>query len=105
MYSESIGYISILSILFFGLIHGANDIHLILKSQSKISGYLKTTFYYILVILAATFGFYSFPGFSLLFFVLFSCYHFGDFEFYIDDSLDYIEEIDRALKEGDNPIK
>ena len=28
-----------------------------------------------------------------------------DFEFYIDDSLDYIEEIDRALKEGDNPIK
>ena len=78
MYSESIGYISILSILFFGLIHGANDIHLILKSQSKISGYLKTTFYYILIILVATLGFYSFPGFSLLFFVLFSCYHFGE---------------------------
>ena len=28
-----------------------------------------------------------------------------EFEFYIDDSLDYIDEIDRALKEGDNPIK
>ena len=28
-----------------------------------------------------------------------------DFEFYIDDSLDYIDEIDKALKEGDNPIK
>lgn len=78
MYGESIGYISILSILFFGIIHGANDIHLILKSQSKNSGYLKTTFFYILVILAATIGFYSFPAISLLFFVLFSCYHFGE---------------------------
>ena len=28
-----------------------------------------------------------------------------DFEFYIDDSLDYIDEIDKALKEEDNPIK
>ena len=48
MYSESIGYISVLSILFFGIIHGANDIHLILKRQSKNSGYVKVTFYYIL---------------------------------------------------------
>ena len=78
MYSESIGYISILSILFFGIIHGANDIHLILKRQPKNSGYIKLTFYYILVILAATLSFYSFPGISLLFFVLFSCYHFGE---------------------------
>ncbi|MEC8175599.1 MAG: Brp/Blh family beta-carotene 15,15'-dioxygenase [Bacteroidota bacterium] len=78
MYRESINYISILSILFFGIIHGANDIHLILKSQSKNSGYLKTTFYYILIILAATLGFYSFPAISLLFFVVFSCYHFGE---------------------------
>ena len=78
MYSESIGYISVLSILFFGIIHGANDIHLILKRQSKNSGYVKVTFYYILVILLATLGFYSFPGISLLFFVLFSCYHFGE---------------------------
>ena len=78
MYSESIGYISILSILFFGIIHGANDIHLILKRQPKNSGYIKVTFYYVLVILAATLSFYSFPGISLLFFVLFSCYHFGE---------------------------
>ncbi len=78
MYSESIGYVSILSILFFGIIHGANDIHLILKRQPKNSGYVKVTFYYILVILAATLSFYSFPGISLLFFVLFSCYHFGE---------------------------
>ena len=28
-----------------------------------------------------------------------------NFEFYIDDSLDYIDEIDKALKKGDNPIK
>ncbi len=28
-----------------------------------------------------------------------------DFEFYIDDSLDYIDEIENALKKGDNPIK
>ncbi len=28
-----------------------------------------------------------------------------DIEFYIDDSLDYIDEIDKALKKGDNPIK
>ena len=78
MYSESIGYISILSILFFGIIHGANDIHLILKRQPKNSGYIKVTVYYVLVILAATLSFYSFPGISLLFFVLFSCYHFGE---------------------------
>tara|TARA_B100000242_G_scaffold251304_1_gene193018 strand:- start:670 stop:1548 length:879 start_codon:yes stop_codon:yes gene_type:complete len=85
MYSESIGYISILSILFFGIIHGANDIHLILKSQSKSSGYLRTTFYYILVIIAATLGFYSFPGISLFFFVLFSCYHFGEQQWTVID--------------------
>ncbi|MBL6591001.1 MAG: Brp/Blh family beta-carotene 15,15'-dioxygenase [Flavobacteriaceae bacterium] len=78
MFSEAIGYVSVLSILFFGIIHGANDIHLILKRQSKNSGYIKVTFYYILVILLATLGFYSFPGISLLFFVLFSCYHFGE---------------------------
>jgi len=78
MYSESIGYISILSILFFGIIHGANDIHLILKRQPNNSGYIKVTFYYVLVILAATLSFYSFSGISLLFFVLFSCYHFGE---------------------------
>jgi len=29
MYSESIGYISILSILLLEIIHGANDLHLI----------------------------------------------------------------------------
>jgi hypothetical protein len=34
MFSESISYVSVLSILFFGIIHGANDIHLILKRQS-----------------------------------------------------------------------
>ena len=89
MYSESIGYISILSILFFGIIHGANDIHLILKRQPKNSGYVKVTFYYVLVILAATLSFYSFPGISLLFFVLFSCYHFGEQQWTIlDENID-----------------
>ena len=89
MYSESIGYISILSILFFGIIHGANDIHLILKRQPKNSGHIKVTFYYVSVILAATLSFYSFPGISLLFFVLFSCYHFGEQQWtVINKSLD-----------------
>jgi ribosome-binding factor A len=28
-----------------------------------------------------------------------------DLEFYRDDTLDYIEKIDRSLKEGENPLK
>lgn len=67
-------------IFTLGLIHGANDLKLIQTYTQK-----KSTFYffkilgiYIGVVLLGIFVFYFLPKFGLLFFVLFSAFHFGE---------------------------
>ena len=65
-------------VLLFGIIHGANDIYLIIRGNSKNKKISKTTFVYVFIVLSITLIFFSFPLLSLIFFVLFSCYHFGE---------------------------
>ena len=76
----------------FGIIHGANDIYLIIRGNSKNKKISKTTFIYVFIVLLITLIFFSFPLLSLIFFVLFSCYHFGEQQWTILD-----ENIDSGL--------
>lgn len=66
-------------ILSFGIIHGANDLLLLKKNlnNNKDSIISLTIPYLIMVILFGIF-FYLIPSFALIFFVLFSSYHFGE---------------------------
>ena len=65
-------------VLLFGIIHGANDIYLIIRGNNKNKKISRTTFIYVFIVLLITLIFFSFPLLSLIFFVLFSCYHFGE---------------------------
>ena len=80
------------SVLLFGIIHGANDIYLIIRGNNKNKKISKTTFIYVFIVLLITLIFFSFPLLSLIFFVLFSCYHFGEQQWTILD-----ENIDSGL--------
>ena len=73
-YLNLIGFFGILS---FGIIHGANDLILLKKSKNNLS--FKSLFitYLTMVILSGCF-FYLIPTFAIIFFILFSAYHFGE---------------------------
>ena len=76
-------------VLLFGIIHGANDIYLIVSGKSKNNKISKTTFIYVVIVLLITLVFFNFPLLSLIFFVLFSCYHFGEQQWTIlDENID-----------------
>ena len=66
-------------ILTFGIIHGANDILILLKGK-KTNNYtiLNQTFKYFSIVLIICLIFFNLPTISMLFFVLFSAYHFGE---------------------------
>ena len=76
---ESIfAYILILS---FGILHGANDLKLLQKSnraQGVGKKNVRLLVYYILFVLASLTVFYFIPDIALLLFILFSAYHFGE---------------------------
>ncbi len=68
-------------ILSFGILHGANDLKLIEHSDSAgFTGkrFLNTLFYYVLFVLGSAILFYFVPAITLLLFILFSGYHFGE---------------------------
>ena len=66
-------------ILTFGIIHGANDILILLKDSKKsINKIMTSTIKYMSVVLIISVFFFSFSSVSLLFFILFSAYHFGE---------------------------
>ena len=75
---DTLAYILILS---FGILHGANDIKLIqvtsLKDNKK-PQYLRILLYYVVFVLVVAGLFYFIPAISLLLFILFSAYHFGE---------------------------
>lgn len=75
--SLAIDYLAIFGVLTLGILHGANDLSLLqsirfmrTKSQ-RFLVYIATVFLFSLIL-------YHFPMTALLFFVLFSCYHFGE---------------------------
>ena len=69
-----------LFIFSFGVLHGSNDILLILKLSSKKykRNFFKVIALYVLTIIIAIVLFYVFPSIGLMLFILFSAFHFGE---------------------------
>ncbi len=77
-------YMAYSLILTFGILHGANDITLIVKSKKDSAdkpGLKKILLYYILTVLAILLVFVLYPPLALLLFILLSGYHFGEQHF------------------------
>lgn len=75
-------YLSYIFILSIGIIHGSNDISLIKilrKNQTLTKKYLAV---YVALILFNITAFIVWPLIALLFFVIISCYHFGEQHFH-----------------------
>tara|TARA_B100001173_G_scaffold7024_1_gene6132 strand:+ start:251 stop:1150 length:900 start_codon:yes stop_codon:yes gene_type:complete len=75
-------------ILTFGIIHGANDILILLKGKEVNTNILidKTLKYFSVVVLICLI-FFNLPIISLLFFILFSAYHFGEQQWTIFENI------------------
>lgn len=72
---DSIAYVIVLSI---GIIHGSNDFTILKKQQINTSSFLKSTIFYLFLIILCI-GSYLLNSFlSILFFILLSSYHFGE---------------------------
>lgn len=69
-----------LFIFSFGVLHGSNDILLILKlsSEKYKRNFFKVIALYVLTIIIAIILFYVFPSIGLMLFILFSAFHFGE---------------------------
>lgn len=66
-------------ILTFGIIHGANDILILLKGKKATTkAVINKTLKYFLIVVLICLVFFNLPTVSLLFFLLFSAYHFGE---------------------------
>ena len=66
-------------ILTFGVIHGANDILILLKGKKATTkAVINKTLKYFLIVVLICLVFFNLPTVSLLFFLLFSAYHFGE---------------------------
>ena len=82
IFEDALEYIvAYLFILSFGILHGANDLNLILKNTKNTGtskNYLKVLLYYVLFVLASIGLFYLIPSLALFVFVVFSGYHFGE---------------------------
>jgi len=75
-------YLSYFFILTIGIVHGSNDISLIkvVKGHQKLS--LKYLLLYVGLVLLNIIAFLMSPILALIFFVLISCYHFGEQHFH-----------------------
>jgi len=74
-------------ILSFGIIHGANDI-LLLKKNTKNNddSSLSLLIKYLALVISFGIFFYFIPFYALIFFVLFSSYHFGEHQWTMFDN-------------------
>ena len=71
-------------ILTFGIIHGANDILILLKGKKQTKKIvIRSTVKYLSIVLLISVLFFLFSEISLLFFILFSAYHFGEHQWTI----------------------
>ena len=75
--SLAIDYLAIFGVLTLGILHGANDLSL-LQSISIMRTKSQRFLVYIATVLLFSLILYHFPMTALFFFVLFSCYHFGE---------------------------
>jgi Brp/Blh family beta-carotene 15,15'-monooxygenase len=72
---DSIAYIIVLSI---GIVHGSNDFTILKKQQNSKIDFLKSTGFYLSLIILCIVTYIIVPFFSILFFVFLSSYHFGE---------------------------
>ena len=72
---DSIAYVIVLSI---GIIHGSNDFTILRKQQTNTTNFLKSTGFYLLLIIMCIVSYIINPFISFLFFILLSSYHFGE---------------------------
>jgi len=72
---DSIAYVIVLSI---GIIHGSNDFTILRKQQTNTTKFLKSTGFYLLLIVLCVLSYIANPFISFLFFILLSSYHFGE---------------------------
>ena len=72
--------LGIVAILSIGIVHGANDLKIIstFTKNDINSSKLKYFSFYLLTVLMGGLLFFFLPSFALLFFVLVSCFHFGE---------------------------
>tara|TARA_A100001011_G_C14285451_1_gene833451 strand:- start:1156 stop:1983 length:828 start_codon:yes stop_codon:yes gene_type:complete len=72
--------ISAIGILSFGILHGANDIKILVKKNSTSKPLLKLLYLmsYIFVVFLGVSIFFFFPALGLITFIAVSCYHFGE---------------------------
>lgn len=75
--SLAIDYLAIFGVLTLGILHGANDLSL-LQSIRFMRTKSQRFLVYIATVLLFSLILYHFPMTALLFFILFSCYHFGE---------------------------
>ena len=75
--SLAIDYLAIFGVLTLGILHGANDLSL-LQSIRFMRTKSQRFLVYIATVLLFSLILYHFPMTALMFFVLFSCYHFGE---------------------------
>lgn len=76
-YQQIAGFVVI---FLFGILHGANDLALYAKIDSRTTNksFKKIVFYYVLIIIFGILLFYCVPTLALLLFIIFSGYHFGE---------------------------
>ena len=77
---ENQSFISFILIFSFGLVHGANDIQLIQKKtlDYSVKFFIYSILLYIFIVIIGILIFFFVPKFGLLFFILFSSFHFGE---------------------------
>ena len=73
-------FVGFLLILSFGILHGANDIALIINvnNENKSFHFYKILIYYVFIVLAGAALFFVVPWLALALFILVSGYHFGE---------------------------
>jgi len=75
--SLAIDYLAVFGVLTIGLLHGANDLRL-LQSIRFMRTKSERFMVYVATVMLFSLILYHFPLIALLFFILFSCYHFGE---------------------------
>ena len=78
--TENQSIISFVLIFTFGLIHGANDIQLIQKKtlNYSVNFFINSILFYVFIVILGILIFFYVPDFGLIFFILFSSFHFGE---------------------------
>ena len=70
-------------ILSFGIIHGANDLLLLKININNNDSFISLLIPYLIMVILSGIFFYFIPSLALIFFVLFSSYHFGEHQWTI----------------------